>query len=562
MKMTIRKKLQGGFITVLIILAIQSVVSYYQISSINNSYTDLVDDKGKKLVMIKSLENAAKDEQVNLQSYLFTGDEQVLQKYYFAVENYKNYSGDLAKVIKTPKAKKLLNELDSIENDYRDFAENAISLKKTNEEAFKLLNFQHGTDIINQLSDKTIEFSHFQQSLLDNGQADAESGVASVKMVVLVLSIISIVAGLAISYIIGQKISKPLIFLKKAAEKIASGDLTDEEIKIKNKDEIGELADSFNQMTGNLRDLLQQVSMNANQVTATSEELSASAEETRISSQQITQSIQEVASGVERQFISIEETTRTIRELAVGVHQIANNSQVVTNTANEASEKASNGGESIHTAIEQMKSINQTVHGLSEVISNLGSRSQEINQIIEVITNISAQTNLLALNAAIEAARAGEHGRGFSVVADEVRKLAEQSTTSAQQIAKLIKGIQGETHQAMESMEGAKTEVSEGLEVISSAGALFAQIQTAVTNVADQIHEVSAAVQQMAAGSEQMSQSMKHISEIGEQAASGSQEVSAATSQQLVSMEEITSSALSLAKMSEKLQTLIGKFKV
>jgi methyl-accepting chemotaxis protein len=55
---------------------------------------------------------------------------------------------------------------------------------------------------------------------------------------------------------------------------------------------------------------------------------------------------------------------------------------------------------------------------------------------------------------------------------------------------------------------------------------------------------------------------MNHITEIGEKTSSSNQKVSAATEEQLATMEEITSSAISLSKMAEDLQDLIGKFKV
>lgn len=563
MKMTIRKKLFGGFIAVLLLLIAIAGISYYQITVVDQTYSDLIDDKAKKLTMIKNLEIAAKAEQTSLRGYLIIGDDKALQNYTNASEKYKKTSNELAALIKLPKAKELLNELDEIEKQYGEFANQSIKLKKENNtEEYTRLVVVQGREIVERFSLKAEELSDFQQSLLDEGSSLTTDKVEAIKRLVLIICIFAIVVGAIIAFYIGQIISKPIISITNVAEKIATGDLTNEEIKVKNKDEIGDLANSFNTMTNNLRELIQQVSINAEQVAATAEELSASSEQTSKASEQITYSIQEVATGVEKQFKSVEETSQSIGEMATGVHQIASSSQIVSATALEASEKATEGGQSIKTAVEQMNSINQTVYGLSEVIGGLGERSKEISQIIDVITGISAQTNLLALNAAIEAARAGEHGRGFSVVADEVRKLAEQSALSAQQISTLITGIQGETHKAVQSMEAATTEVEEGIEVISNAGESFTQIEDSVNKVNSQIHEVSSAVQQMAAGSEQMVQSMKYITEIGETAASNSQEVSAATEEQLATMQEITSSAVSLSKMAEDLQELIGKFKV
>ncbi|MFD2445336.1 methyl-accepting chemotaxis protein [Bacillus sp. CGMCC 1.16607] len=563
MKMTIRKKLFGGFLAVLLKLVVLATVSFFQITAVDNNYSNLIDDKAKKLNMIKDLEIAAKEEQTSLRGYLIIGDDKALQNYNNAREEYKNTSNRLEEMIKISKAKELLNELNNIEKEYREFANNVIQLKQANKpEEYTQMVVNQGREIVNRFSEKASEFSDFQQVVLDDGNSSTSKDVDSIKQVVLLLSILSILIGMVIAYFIGQMISKPIILITNAAGKIAQGNFTNEEIKVKNKDELGNLAISFNQMSSNLRDLIGQVQINSDYVASTAEELSMSAEQTSKASEQITFTVQEIAVGVDKEFKSLEETSQTISEMAAGVHQIASNSKMVSTTALEASEKAEEGGEALKTAVKQMNSIHQTVEGLAKVIEGLGNRSKEISQIIDAITGISAQTNLLALNAAIEAARAGEHGRGFAVVADEVRKLAEQSAFSAQQISHLITSIQVETDIAVKSMNVATNEVLAGIEVINIAGDSFTQIECSVSKVAGQIQEVSSAVQQMAAGSEQLVQSMKYITQIGEMTASSTQEVSAATEEQLATMEEITSSSISLSKMAEDLQQIIGKFKI
>lgn len=547
----------------LFILAGLAGISYYQITVVDQTYSDLIADKAKMLTLIKNLEIAAKDEQTSMRGYLIIGDEKALASYEKASNEYKRIQGELAVLIKLPEAKSLFNDLNEIEEDYADFTKVAFALKDANQtEEYTKLVVEKGRMIVERFSIKAEEFSAYQQSVLDEGSSSTSKKVAAVKLLILIISIVSFLVGTVIAIYIGAIISKPIESISNAAGQIAAGDLTQEEVHVKNRDEIGDLADSFNTMASNLRKVIQQVSFNAEHVAATAEELSASSEQSSKASEQITCSIQEVASGVEMQFTSIEHSSQAINEMAAGVHQIASNSQIVSATALEAAEKATEGSQSIKAAVTQMDSINHTVIGLSHVIQGLGKRSNEISSIIEVITGISAQTNLLALNAAIEAARAGEHGRGFSVVADEVRKLAEQSAVSAQQISNLITSIQVDTSTAIQSMAAATTEVVAGIDVINHAGESFVQIEGSVTKVNNQIHEVSSAAQQMAAGTEQMVQSMNHITAIGEKTSASSQEVSAATEEQLATMEEITSSAMSLSKMAEDLQDLIGKFKV
>jgi methyl-accepting chemotaxis protein len=382
------------------------------------------------------------------------------------------------------------------------------------------------------------------------------------KRLVDILSILALVLGIVIALFLTRIISGPMVLMAKAAKQIASGDLTGDEIKVKNRDEIGDLAASFNEMRNNLQSLIQKVEISAEHVAASSEELTASSEQIREATEQIALTIEKVAVGSEKQTRSIDESASSVNELSIGVHHIAANAESVTHAAIQASEIALEGNQTIQTTVNQMNAINRTVDGLAQAVKGLGERSQEIGHIVEVITGIATQTNLLALNAAIEAARVGEHGSGFAVVANEVRKLAEQSKQSAEQIAQLIAAIQDETTQAVQLMEAGTQEVAEGIHAVHIAGESFERIQRSVNDVANQIQEVSAASQQMSASTEQVVHSINVISGIAETTSSGSQHVSAAVEEQLASMEEITASAAALSKMSEELQVLLGKFKV
>jgi methyl-accepting chemotaxis protein len=563
MKMTIGKKILFGFIAVLLILTALASFSFYQLIKVDNQYTDLIDDKAKKLIMIKNLEVAAKQEESGLRGFLLIGDEEAHDFFNKTKMDYRNASDQLAQILKLPEAQRLLRELDSIENEYVTTAEEAIRLYKDNKkEEAALLEATKGRDTVIKLSQKAEELSSYQQKVMDVGNTTTSENVESIKMLIIIVSMIAIIVSVMTGIYTGRIISKPVRMMTAKAKKMAAGDLTSEAIYIKNNDEIGELALSFNEMTSNLRELIQQVGISAENVASTSEELSASAEQTSKASEQITDTMQEVATGVDKQFKSVEKTTQTIQKMAAGIHQIASHSQTVTTTALDTSQKASEGGKVIQQAIQQMNSIHQTVQGLSGVVDGLGDRSKEISKILDVITDISAQTNLLAINAAIEAARAGEHGRGFAVVADEVQRLAEQSVNSTQQISLIISSIREETTRAVHSMETASSEVMSGIHVINSAGESFSQIEGSVNQVTEQIYEVSTGTKEMTVGSDQIVQSMKFIAEHGEIAAAGTQEVSAATEEQLASMEEITSSAISLSKMAEDLQVLIRKFKV
>lgn len=391
---------------------------------------------------------------------------------------------------------------------------------------------------------------------------DYNSGADKILNLLYVTLGISIVMGAIVLLLFARRITRPINMLTENVKRVAANDLTVQPLSIKNKDEIGQLAQGFNTMVGNLKEIVRQVTFNSQQVAAAAEQLAASAEQGNRATEQISYVIQEVAEGAERQVRSVDDASHAVNEMSNNVQQIADNSGRVSATAVQASEMSLEGRKAIETVARQMKLITGSVGELSQVVKDLGERSKEIGKILEVISGIAGQTNLLALNAAIEAARAGEHGRGFAVVADEVRKLAEQSAESAQQIADIINAIQNDTVKAVETMESTSEKVAEGIGAVDSAGDLFEKIRQLVTEVTNQIQNVNAAVQQLSEGTGGIVNSVRVISEVSESTASGTQNVSAATEEQLAAMQEIAASSASLSKMAEELQTLTGKFKM
>jgi methyl-accepting chemotaxis protein len=561
MRWTVRKKLYAGFFTVFIILIVMIAVNFYQMKEIDRTYRTLLDEDVQRLVMTKNLLATIKKAQESQLGYLLAGDKTSLHNFTNAHKEYQRTSKQLMPQIDDPKAKALLKELDKLEREFYDFSDHLFESKNQNQQADYLMALATGRQMVQDVETKVTELVAYQEKLLKESEKHTLTHTTSAQSFVLTLGIISIAAGLIVAFFISGSISKPVIAIANAAEKMATGDLTTTDINIKNKDELGDLAASFQKMAQNLRDLIQQVAENADQVAAASEQLTASAEQTSKATEQITVTMQEVSTSVDKQAKSVEETSKTAQEMSDAVHQVANNTQHASALATEAAAKATNGERAVQVAVEQMNSINNTVRASAEVVKQLGVRSQEIGQITSTITAIAERTNLLALNAAIEAARAGEHGRGFAVVADEVRKLAEQSAQSAQQIAQLITTIQEETNKAVHSMEAVIKEVNAGIEVVHTAGDSFTQIKHSVRDVTDHVQDITASIQQMAAGAEQVVQSMQLIAQISETASAGAQEVSAATEEQLAAMEEISSSASSLSHMAEQLQTLIQKFK-
>ncbi|PAQ13508.1 chemotaxis protein [Bacillaceae bacterium SAOS 7] len=379
--------------------------------------------------------------------------------------------------------------------------------------------------------------------------------------ITLLVVVTSIFVGGIIVFFIIRSITSPLKKLIHAAQKVSEGDLT-ESVEVTSKDEIADLASSFNKMTDSLQTLLRHISEGSSHLASASEQMAAHSEQAEHSTTEVTHRMAHVANGSDRQMQSSEETARAMEEISLGVQRVAESSADVSEVSVQATKEAQQGREMLENVISQMNSIRASVQdGVSE-IKNLNEHSAEIGQIISVITQISEQTNLLALNAAIEAARAGEHGKGFAVVAEEVRKLAEESKQSSDQIASLITTMQQATTRSASVIEKSETEVESGIQLTVEAGEAFMHILHSVEQVAAQIQEVSATAEEMSASSEEVTASVGEMADISREAANATSEVVRLSEQQLQSSKDNTKAIEQLSKLALELQKSVYRFKM
>ncbi|MEO1507880.1 MAG: methyl-accepting chemotaxis protein [Cyanobacteria bacterium J06633_23] len=250
-----------------------------------------------------------------------------------------------------------------------------------------------------------------------------------------------------------EDLQRQVIRLLDDVEGAARGDLTVQaEVTA---DVLGAVADSFNLTIQNLREIVQQVSAAALQVTKSSSDNEMFA--------------RSLSADALRQAEELAVTLNSVQVMTESIQRVADSAREAEEVARSASATALRGGEAVERTVAGILEIRETVAETTRKVKRLAESSQEISKIVALISQIASRTNLLALNASIEAARAGEAGRGFAIVADEVRQLADRAAKASKEIEQIVLQIQGETSGVMTAMEEGTQQVIEGTRLAEQA---------------------------------------------------------------------------------------------
>jgi methyl-accepting chemotaxis protein len=310
----------------------------------------------------------------------------------------------------------------------------------------------------------------------------------------ILLVVLQITNWLALS----RLVVKPLRTVGNALSVIASGggDLTSR-LTIKSNDEIGQLADDFNQFIGKLHDIVKGVVDTAHEVNHTSTAIIKGASDNVQATQQ--------------QLAEIEQASTALNEMSLTTHEIAQHANDTAKNTEACSGLAHTGSDVVNNTAEQINQLGDDITITAEKINQLKDKSETIGSVLDVIKSIAEQTNLLALNAAIEAARAGEQGRGFAVVADEVRNLAQRTQESTSEIEKIIDELQKASVEANASMQDSQTALQKTVEESANASAALADILNNIDQISGMNTQIATASDEQSAVAEDVNRNVTQI---------------------------------------------------
>ncbi|MBB3658106.1 methyl-accepting chemotaxis protein [Rhizobium sp. BK650] len=534
MRITIKLKLAAAFGFVILLLVGSAVYGIISLSSLNDSVGNLIAGPAKSLELALEAKAAELDAIRWQKNALLEMDPDTAKK------NYEKSAKSMDEMLTfatggqqlaTADGKPTWDRLVELSKRFVEGSNKVASIQDSGDRAAATA-YSGGEvrAIVAELEDVFKTLVALQQKSMTQADDDTELLYGNTRNLLIGLAIGASLIAFAAALWIALGINSGLGKIMNVANAVAIGDLN-QKIEIKSNDEIRDLVDTINVMTGNLRNTAQIANQISNgDLTVSPKPLSekdtlgialeqmverlrgvvadaiAAAENVSSGSQELSASSEQVSQGATEQAASAEEASASMEEMASNIKQNADNAAQTEKIARQSAKDAEVSGEAVSRAVQAMRTIAEK---------------------IGIVQEIARQTDLLALNAAVEAARAGEHGKGFAVVASEVRKLAERSQSAAAEIS----AMSGDTVKAAQE-----------------AGDMLGRLVPDIRKTAELVSEISAACREQDIGAAQINEAIQQLDKVTQQNAGASEEMSATSEE--------------LATQAEELQASIAFFKV
>lgn len=331
---------------------------------------------------------------------------------------------------------------------------------------------------------------------------------------------------------------------------------------IRSRDEIGQLAGSFNEMMAHITSLVRQTAVSAEYVLKTAGQLTEAAKKTATSAKEISLATEEIAAGASNLALEAEQGNDLTTDMGQHLQLVVEARSDMSVSALDAVQASRRGTSYMEEMIGKTVRTEQIVQAMYGNVERLLERAGSIQSVLDVLEQFAKQTNMLSLNASIEASRAGAAGKGFRVIADEIRALAERSRLSIDSIAETTRAIQTEIGDTVRTLADIHPLFQEQTTSVKEAGRIFAAVRQEMEQLTGRLETVTGAIGLLSQSQYKLSETIGSVSAVADQASASTEQVASASGGQLAVGQELVMLSDRLEDVSGQLKESLARFTV
>ena len=328
--------------------------------------------------------------------------------------------------------------------------------------------------------------------------------------IMLIIALAALIVSIIIVVAITRKITKPITeirdTIRATTNEISSGtNGRTRKISIKNRDEIGDVADGFNIFSEKLDKMMSQIRIAKEKDRKTGQQLLSEVQNLAVSTKETAATSQDSAAAVKEIVATMEDSNLLSENISTKIKD-------VSSVANTTSSDVTDGVAQIDQNVQQLHAIFDANQQTIEGIKTLSEKIESIWDIVTLINNVADQAKIIAFNAELEASTAGEAGKSFRIVANEIRRLSDGIIDGTREIKEKINEIQHSSDTLIIASESGTEKINAGYENARELEEKFASIKKSAEITATSAGDIAEIIQQQAIASEQILIALKEIS--------------------------------------------------
>ncbi len=376
------------------------------------------------------------------------------------------------------------------------------------------------------------------------------------------LGAIVVLSMLVVAATVARRAADPVAGLAQTAERVAAGDLTIAFDSKSGNEQVHRLHHALDDMIAALRRLVhamrdasdETATMSA-QITAGTEQLSATASEFARTAGSLSQEASRMSSAIALTAADSDRLMRVSARLDAGARDGVARNDSLAALARHSRARLDDSASAVAT----LAAVAESSATSAEAVSHA---AHEIGSFVTLVRRIARRAKLLSLNASMEAARAGEHGQGFGVVASELRALAITAAEAAERTETAVALVLERVEDARESSRETVTTLGVVQHAQREAHGSFGGIECALDESVAWLRSISDAATESGTLLASNNARLAELAHGTESFASAMQEVAAGSEQQSAGAQEIAAASAALASASQSLQARVSAFRV